>query len=746
MSRRSLIFCLSALAAMIVAIVVAVAFLYDKEAPVEKPVDSRYSLVYAMPPNAVMACFLSESSYLSKPIFSSFEFTSALADFLVSGEAGEIVDMPMAMSMYYSGSLTPFYVFDAGSASEDPSEGVKALMDFAISRGYQAEYVNCSDLNQSSPLSSHSLVLISKTKTQLNISKQHMIAQQSLLDVESFAVAAESAPEDVLFISFDHAKVLFEKAVSRTYFKNRFATTSTNEYSGAASFFYSFSGWAALDLSKDRSFTCIQNFTTDSDFMGVLDHGSPAVSSLSSMLPSYTYMALSLPMMDASSYISSYSTYLESEGLLIPNQQWHDRLKKKSGVDPLKLVEKLGVKEMASASFKSGNRLERVNLAKIERADTVLLRGTGKVKFESAPEVMPFAYADHFASVFGKYFRLSDESYFTYMNGWLVTGNQSAVSEYVSGRALEYPLNTYMSDAGQQDLLADRNGSCVVYVNIPKGDESISDVLKDDMIAVHSVFKGDAEYAPIVLSVYNKGGKMHTDILTYQLEMNRRRAPQFERDTLVTVPTGPFKVINSGTGRVNLFYQQTNGAICLKEEDGKGIWGVPFSHALCGTAHNIDYYANGNKQILFGAGSSIYLIDRTGRYVNGFPVSLGKDILLGPDVYDFNGVNSYNVLVLHKDNTIDMYNLHGKKPDSWKGIAPDETIKSLPEKLNVDGKTFWAVRTSRQILIYPFYGGAPLNSFSGDKMFHPNAEIKVKNSTSIEAECYDGVVRSLNVK
>jgi hypothetical protein len=217
---------------------------------------------------------------------------------------------------------------------------------------------------------------------------------------------------------------------------------------------------------------------------------------------------------------------------------------------------------------------------------------------------------------------------------------------------------------------------------------------------------------------------------------------------LVAVPAGPFKVMNSGTGRPNLFYQRKNGAISLKEEDGRGIWGIPFKKTICGTARNIDYHANGNLQILFGAGSALYLIDRSGRFVGGFPVDLGKEILLGPDVYDFNGDNTYTVMVLHKDKTLEMYDLKGRKPEQWKGIkAPvNNTVKSLPELLSVGDAKVWVVRTSMQTLIYPFYGGEPLTSYKGDMMFLPDAEIKVRNSTTVEAECYDGIVRAVKLR
>ena len=173
---------------------------------------------------------------------------------------------------------------------------------------------------------------------------------------------------------------------------------------------------------------------------------------------------------------------------------------------------------------------------------------------------------------------------------------------------------------------------------------------------------------------------------------------------------------------------------------------MPFGKPLCGVAQTIDYYANGKLQILFGAGSSVYLIDRLGRFVSGFPVDLGKEILIGPEPYDFNGTNAYNVMVLHKDNTIEMYNLKGEKPSSWNGISCEETIKGLPERIIVGGNTFWVVRTSIQTLIYPFAGGDPLTVYEGQKMIRPDSRIDVVDHVTVQAECYDGQVRTIKLK
>jgi hypothetical protein len=104
-------------------------------------------------------------------------------------------------------------------------------------------------------------------------------------------------------------------------------------------------------------------------------------------------------------------------------------------------------------------------------------------------------------------------------------------------------------------------------------------------------------------------------------------------------------------------------------------------------------------------------------------------------------------MVLHKDNTIEMYNLQGQKPASWKGISiAGETIKNLPERIDLGGSTFWVVRTSVQTLIYPFYGGEPMTVFDGNQKIRPDSEIKKLDGATVEFTCYDGKVRSLALK
>ena len=197
---------------------------------------------------------------------------------------------------------------------------------------------------------------------------------------------------------------------------------------------------------------------------------------------------------------------------------------------------------------------------------------------------------------------------------------------------------------------------------------------------------------------------------------------------------------------MNLLVQNVNKSITLKDENGKGMWSIPFSHQICGKVETIDYYGNGKLQFLFGGGSSLYLLDRLGRFVRPFPVSLQKKILLGPAAYDFTGAHGYTAMVLFEDNTIEMMDLHGEKPEKWKGITDSDTILKLPELLEMDERHFWVVRTSRQTLIYPFYGGEPVFRREGQKMLRPDTEIVVKGNSSISVTCHDGKKHTVKLK
>ena len=747
MSRKSLIICLAVLAAMILGVGIAVVFLYSgvdskqTRKGNDVPDQGRYLLLPAVPSDAVLVACLSDVEEASSGLLSGFDFTSALADSIAAGCFPSVANTSMAVSLHFNGDLQALYVFDAGKASSELSEDFSSLVEFAESRDMYTDHVDCSTVTDGSrDISKRSLILVSESETLVKSSRRHLEKSLSVMDAAGFPDAAASVTgSDVAFFANSHAKMLMNGMFAR-------------KYAAHHPFMTGFAKWTVVDLTKaDASglhAVGVPVFEGDpSEFMTVLSKSEPAVSKVSKMLPSYTVSAVSLPMKDAEAYMTAYQAYMDSKQSLQSFRRKQRDLETRTGLKPEDFVKRLDVKEMARATFMTGGALDTVNLMRIGREDTLIFVGTADKSFKDyTPAIHSWPYASYAASVFGRFFDIKDESCFTYMDGWIISGSLKAVEEYVAGKTLQYNLVEYMADAGQKDMLAASPASLVAYFSFTENKDGHSKIFVKEMNEALKPVYADADYCPAVLTVTKAKNGMKMSVQMPRLTMMKTKAPEHERDTTVVIPQGPFKVKNSGTGQMNLFYQNAHGSLCLQEEDGKGLWGVPFKGKLCGTAYNVDYYANGKLQIIFGSGSSIYVIDRLGRFVSGFPLDLGKEILLGPDVYDFNGAKAYNIMVLHKDNTIEMYNLKGRKPSSWKTIAAPETIKSLPERIVVGGNTFWVVRTSVQTLIYPFGGGNAITVFKGDQMIRPDSEVRTVDDSTVSVDCYDGKSRTVKLK
>lgn len=745
MSRRSLIICLAVLAVMILGVGIAVAVLYsgmedgDKHSLGSVPDQERFMLLSAVPSDAMLVCCFADAESGMRGLLNGFKFPAAFLDSMAAGNFENISSSTLTVSLHYSGNVEALYVFDAGVASSEPSADAEALMSFMRGRKMTVEYLDCSSMGVERNISRHSVVIASESDHLVKSALRHLQNGISVMDASGFAEAASTVNgSDMLFFSNTYAKMLMSGMFTEKIAKN-------------SPFVADFAQWTSADMAKfDASgiYAGISAvFEKDaSDFMEVLGQLQPSASSISAMVPSNVVSVVTLPLNDPQQYVTGYQAFLDSRQQLSSIKNKHKALAGKAGVKPEEFFRKLNVKEIARADLLLGKRLASVNLMRIGRLDSLIFIGADKKsEADTVAKIHVWQYSSYLSSVFGNLFELPDETCFTYLNGWIVSGSMDAVKFYADQKSLHYTLQEYMADAGQKDLL---EGPAVLTAYYSPSASSLTnkEIFKSAARKALESLCDSADYCPIIFSVSKDKKGLDMKFQMHRLTLLKTKAPGHDIDTTVVIPQGPFRVKNSGTGKVNLFYQNKYDAICLQEEGGKGLWGVPFKGKLCGTAQTLDYYGNGKLQILFGSGSSIYLIDRLGHYVNGFPVDLGKPILLGPDVYDFNGANAYNIMVLHKDKTIEMYNLKGVRPSSWKTIVAPETVKSLPERILVGGNTFWVVRTSIQTLIYPFGGGNALTSFKGDQMIRPDSEVRIVDAVSVNVDCYDGVSRTITLK
>ena len=719
MNRKTLTILIAAAVVLIGGIALAVAKLYSETGTGSGTADSArfledHPLLKAVPSDAaVVMCFKNfghACELLGDSLAVFGELASDKFDRVASAQSGSLKKVPAIMSVHYSKDMPPLLILEARKAIADSTAELRDLIAVADSSGLLTRI-------------NGDLLLISSSETIINSSVRHLEEGHSILEAKGFAEitsACTAGGEDVVFFSNAYANNILAAFMSRKHRK-------------ANNFIKDISEWTAFSVSGHSAAGAVMQGTLlyNNDpyyYLNVLSHAGPSSVEIADAVPGNVGFIVDIPIGNITAYIKASRSHLDSRSRLDKYESVLQSQKKEMGENAEEWAKSLDIKEIAIINLPLGEKMRQL----------LLLRPGVR---QSAGKISAMSCAGFARTVFGEVFTSEDESTCALVGKWIAIGAAECVEKYSETDFLQETLSVRLKSEGL-DRVPQKNCAAWMYHSLSE-DPNLLDANFTPMMAkgLRNILKG-AAYVPVTLSVVSDGGLMTLNFNLDRIEVSKGTvALSSAKDTTVVVPEGPFKVLNCATGKTNTLYQNSHLSICLRDENGKDVWGVPFKSKIRGYVQEVDYYNNGKIQYLFAAGSQMYLIDRLGRFVSGFPAETGKKIAAGPAVYDFTGAKGYTAMLLHTDNTVGYYDLHGKQVSSWKGITADETIKSLPELLEGNGKKYWVVRTSVQTLVFPFSGGDPLVKGEGNKMIRPDSKIEITDK-GFNAVCYDGKERT----
>jgi hypothetical protein len=694
MAKRSTIAAIVLVAVLLAGIGYAVTKLYT-EMPEEEtaaPAPSGWSVLRAVPSDAAAVLVFDGSTKSARILADS---TGLLQAVVAPGNDAFMAFVQslgrrkMAVSLHNSGTLVPLV-----AAQIQPTDTL--ALQLAVKAGLKT-------------VEKEGFLIASRSETFVKASARHLEEGLSILGTGHLQdLVAKVSGSVVVLVSHAHSAKLLQTYAGKDWQKGSFVKALT-----------SWSAWTLQDLQKDN--ILLKGMTlpgeSSASFFSAFN-GIPAPEAeFPEAVPYYTATAVAAPIPDVDAFLAARRKEEDGQGRL---GLFNKSLKAKAGraLSPEEWFRSLQPREVARITFYSDGNLR----------EALLVKSAKDLKLGQASN----EYAGCLALVAGESFSAVDTVAASLGGKWTAFADAPAIEALQNQSVKEYTLKNRLADASVS--LGD---GLVAYASLTDAPDFLAGRLSKDLALPLREWALGAGFAPASasLDLSDSYPSLRVQLSTHTLKSNKVQV--MERDTTVEVPAGPYTVYNYYTKKNNQLYQNASLSICLNDENGKGVWGIPFKESLCGRVQDIDYYKNGKIQFLFAAGDRLYLLDRLGHWVNGFPVKLPKAVLLGPDVYDFTGAGGYTVMVLHKDNSLERYNLHGQKPDGWKGISAPETVKNLPELLEVKGKNYWVVRTSVRTLVYPFAGGEPLVKEEGNKMLRPDAELKV-TSKGVSGECYDG--------
>ena len=147
----------------------------------------------------------------------------------------------------------------------------------------------------------------------------------------------------------------------------------------------------------------------------------------------------------------------------------------------------------------------------------------------------------------------------------------------------------------------------------------------------------------------------------------------------------PRGFLNHVTGAGELLIQDEANTLYLLNAKGGIIWRKRIEGRIISGISVVDAFRNNKLQMIFNTSSHIYLLDRLGRVVEGYPVKLPSPASAALSVFDYEGTREYRIMVPCEDRMIYNYNISGKRQEGFDPVRTAGTVKLPVQFVRVGG-------------------------------------------------------------
>jgi len=145
---------------------------------------------------------------------------------------------------------------------------------------------------------------------------------------------------------------------------------------------------------------------------------------------------------------------------------------------------------------------------------------------------------------------------------------------------------------------------------------------------------------------------------------------------------------------MDILLQDVENNLYLISNQGRILWKKRLNGPILGDVAQLDIYKNGRLQLAFCTPSKLYVLDRNGKSVGGFPKNFKDPITQPLSVFDYDRNKNYRLLVTQGKELL-MLSAKGKRVSGFK-YAPGKTISSQPKHFRIGRRDFIAFKTQNE--------------------------------------------------
>lgn len=219
-----------------------------------------------------------------------------------------------------------------------------------------------------------------------------------------------------------------------------------------------------------------------------------------------------------------------------------------------------------------------------------------------------------------------------------------------------------------------------------------------------------------------------------------------------TVNMNPQFIDNHFTNTKLTLIQDDNNKLTAINDMGEALWKINIDSKILGEINFIDFYKNNKIQALFNTNKFLYVVDRNGKLVSGFPKQLPFETNLGHSLFDYDKERKYRILVVGNNNYLYNLDKKGEIVDGWKYKKTTNPIIQKPIHLVVKNKDYILEATNNNTIRLLARNGSERVLFNKSPFF--KTKFKISASGEIYAITDDnklwianvnGISKSINI-
>ena len=195
-----------------------------------------------------------------------------------------------------------------------------------------------------------------------------------------------------------------------------------------------------------------------------------------------------------------------------------------------------------------------------------------------------------------------------------------------------------------------------------------------------------------------------------------RMAWAAELDT--TASMKPVIVKNHYSKRFEVLVQDDAHTLYMIDHKGDILWRRGLNGPITSHIHQVDRFKNGKLQYVFNTENKLYMLDRNGRDVEDYPISMPSPVTAQVSIFDYDNNRNYRIFI-GCDTRVLLFDVHGKPVSGWEYKTASSPLIGAAQLIQFGGKDYLAFFTQD--------GGVTLRNRRGQERVKMSASFDLKD-------------------